>query len=603
MNRTTKTDFDRVVEAALSRRGFLGGVLVFGSAAALGASISEAEVRRFAFRPVAIATDATVHVPQGYRWQVVAKWGQPLFSGTPALDHATGGSAATAGRSFGENVDGMELFDIGGRQIIAVNNEYANRRINLPNNADGVPASAEDVRKLQNLTGVSIMELQRDAGGGWSIRLDSPYNRRITHNTPMRLAGPVAGHELLRTAADPSGTMVLGTLNNCGAGRTPWGSFLTCEENFNGLFGSSEPDYSPSAAMRRYGVGLQGGFAYERFDRRFDISQHPNEPNRFGWVVEIDPADPASMPVKRTALGRFKHENVEIALSPDGRLVAYMGDDERGEFLYRYVSNGAYMPGSNGAGLLDEGKLYVAKFHDDQTGAWLHLSPEATGMSLAETLLFPRMAASRLGATTMDRPEWVAANPRSPEVYCALTNNSSRGVKANAGGDFQAVGGPNPRVRNQYGQIVRWRPDNGDHAADGFHWDLFVTAGNPQVHDDEYAGSENVNRGNLFNSPDGIKFDSAGWLWIQTDGNDDNQGDFAGMGNNQMLVGDPASGRIERFLTAPRGSEVTGVTWSSDRTTLFVGIQHPDAPFPDGAGRLPRSSLIAVWREDGASMG
>jgi secreted PhoX family phosphatase len=281
-----------------------------------------------------------------------------------------------------------------------------------------------------------------------------------------------------------------------------------------------------------------------------------------------------------------------------------MGDDERGEFLYRFVSNGSYTPGGSTEGLLDEGTLYVAKFHEDGTGEWLALTPETTGMeSLAEVLIFARKAGSAVGATTMDRPEWIAANPHAVEAYCCLTNNKNRGVKPNAGGDETPVGGPNPRETNKYGQIVRWRPHDDDHAADTFDWDLYVMAGNPEVYDNVYGGSENVTAGNMFNSPDGMAFDSAGLVWIQTDGDDSNEGEFEGMGNNQMLVGDPVSGEIARFLTGPKGSEVTGLTWSADRRTMFVGIQHPDAPFPDGAGKLPRSSIVAVWRKDGAPVG
>jgi secreted PhoX family phosphatase len=213
------------------------------------------------------------------------------------------------------------------------------------------------------------------------------------------------------------------------------------------------------------------------------------------------------------------------------------------------------------------------------------------------------MAGSAVGATTMDRPEWIAVNGTRPEAYCCLTNNTRRGVKPNAGGDPTPVGGPNPRAENGYGQIVRWRPDGGDHAAAGFDWDLYVMAGNPTVHSDAYAGSDNVNPGNMFNSPDGMVVDTNGMIWIQTDGDDGNEGDFAGMGNNQMLVGDPVSGRIERFLTGPNGSEVTGLCWSEDRRTMFVGIQHPSAPFPDGEGKLPRSTVIAVRRVDDAEIG
>lgn len=603
-------DFDRVVERALSRRGFLGGALAIGSAAAvmgLGGLASTTSARaqtagRFAFTPIPIATDGTVHVPDGYRWDVLAKWGQPLFPDTPDLDHATGGSAASSERAFGDNNDGMEIFHIDGHTVIAVNHEYTNLKKLHPNNKDGTPASAEDVRKTQNVQGISVIEVAETAQR-WSVVVGSPFNRRITNTTPMRLSGPAAGHALLKTAADPSGTAVLGTLNNCGAGKTPWGTYLTCEENFNNYFGAANSDHSLTDTDKRYGIGAKSRYAYEKFDPRFDIAQNPHEPHRFGWVVEIDPADPASTPVKRTALGRFKHENAAVVLAPDGRVIAYMGDDERGEFIYKFVSSRPHAPGADTSTLLDDGQLYVAKFNDDQTGEWLALTPAATGMSAAEILIFARLAASKVGATTMDRPEWVAVNPVRAEAYCALTNNKNRGIKPNAGGDKTPVGGPNPRAENLYGQVVRWAPTGDDHAATGFTWDLYVMAGNPSVHKDAYAGSANITDGNMFNSPDGMMFDSTGMLWVQTDGNDDNTGDFAGHGNNQMLVGDPVTGQIARFLTGPKGCEVTGLTWAPDRRTVFVGIQHPDAPFPDGEGKLPRAAVLAISRNDGAVFG
>lgn len=606
-------DFDRVVEAALSRRGFMSGLLAFGSgAAAMAAGLApvraNAEGARFAFTPIAAQTDHTVHVPEGYDWQVLARWGDPLFTDAPAFDHATGGDAASADRVFGENTDGMESFVVDGRQLLVVNHEYTNRDVNLPHAEEGVPTSLEDVRKLQKLQGVTVMEL-REGDAGWEIVTDSPFNRRITHLTPMRIAGPAAGHDLLKTEADPTGKASLGTFNNCGSGKTPWGTYLTCEENFNGYFGATGTPELPdavAAGYARYGIKPEGrGYDYHKWDARFDTAQEPNEPHRAGWVVEIDPADPESTPVKHTGLGRFKHENAEVVLAPDGRVVVYMGDDERGEFLYRFVSDGTYTPGGPTEGLLDEGTLYAAKFHEDGTGEWLALTPESTGMaSLAEVLIFAREAGSAVGATTMDRPEWVAANPHAAEAYCCLTNNKNRGVKPNAGGDETPVGGPNPRETNNYGQVVRWRPEGGDHAADGFTWDLYVMAGNPEVYPNNvYGGSENITAGNMFNSPDGMAFDSAGIVWIQTDGDDSNEGEFAGMGNNQMLAGDPVTGEIARFLTGPRGSEVTGLTWSADRRAMFVGIQHPDAPFPDGEGRLPRSSIVVVTRRDGGLVG
>ncbi|NTJ41944.1 PhoX family phosphatase [Agrobacterium larrymoorei] len=616
------TDFDRVVERAVSRRGFLGGVLAFGSAAAalgtlgtLGnlasstsAQAQEAAASRFPFKPVGIATDNTIHVPEDYSWKPVAKWGQPLFSTASDIDPVKGVSLENSDKVFGENTDGMELFVVGSHQLIAVNHEYVNNETNLPHREKGMPANLDEVKILQHMQGVTVMEVA-EGNDGWEIVVDSPFNRRIHHNTPMKLSGPAAGSDLVKTAADANGIDCLGTFNNCGAGRTPWGTYLTCEENFNGYFGSTVADFKMPDDYKRYGITAETRYGYEKFDERFDVSKHPNEPRRAGYVVEIDPSNASSTPMKRTALGRIKHENAAVVVARDGRVVVYMGDDERGEFLYKYISNGIYVPGGDTSKLLDEGTLYVAKFTDDGNGEWVALTEASTGMKMDEICVFTRQAASKVGATTMDRPEWVAINPIAIEAYCALTNNSRRGevkdgkMRTNAGGDVMEINAANPREKNEYGQIVRWYPENDDHADGKFKWDLFCMAGNPDVHKDAYAGSSNINSGNMFNSPDGMMFDSTGLLWIQTDGEDSNEGAFAGQGNNQMLAGDPVTGRIERFLTSPKGSEVTGQTWSADKRTHFVGIQHPDAPFPDGEGKLPRSVIVAIKRDDGAMIG
>ena len=618
-------EFDRVVERAISRRGFLGGALAFGSGAAVfgttmlkGSTALAQQTTRFAFEQIAAQTDSTVHVPAGYSWKVLVRWGDALFSDAPAFDPATGVPVAGSDRVFGENTDGMELFNIGGKEVLVVNSEYTNNEINLgtPDVEDAVATSAEDVLRLQNFQGVTVMELAEGADG-WAVVKDSAFNRRITHNTPMTADGPAAGHDLLKTEADATGMAILGTLNNCGSGRTPWGTYLTCEENFNGYFGATaevSPAEAVAAGYKRYGVSTKvepGNYNYHGFDARFDIAKTPNEPHRFGYIVEIDPSDATSTPVKHTALGRFKHENAASVVAANGQVVVYMGDDERGEFMYKWVSRDVYVPGGDTSTLLVDGTLYVAKFNDDMTGEWVALTPEATGMSAAEISIFTRTAGSKVGATTMDRPEWIAVNPTAIEAYCCLTNNSRRGAlkddgtpQTNAGGEVMAVNAPNPRETNEYGQIVRWRPEGGDHTATGFAWDLYVMAGNPSVHKDgPYAGTANINAGNLFNSPDGMQIDTAGIIWIQTDGDDSNEGEFAGMGNNQMLAGDPVTGEIRRFLTGPLGSEVTGLTWSSDKRTMFVGIQHPGAGFPDGEGSLPRSSIVAVKRDDAARVG
>ena len=608
--RDEPTGFERVV----SRRRFLGGAAALGGAGAffgLGAfrPAQAGGMGGLAFEPVAANSLDTVTVPPGFSWHNVIAWGDPLWSGAAPFDHETRGTGASQERAFGDNNDGMWSFFVDGRTVLAVNNEFVNRSIIYGNRATGLPENADDVRKGKAGHGVSVFEIEMK-DGAWRPVLDSPFNRRITADTPMEITGPARGLDLLKTAADPTGTASLGTWNNCGNGNTPWGTYLTCEENFNGYFSSSDPDYAVSDAMKRYGVGLKDwGYAWATADERFDISKHPNEPNRAGYVVEIDPLDPGSTPKKRTALGRFKHENAELVIAANGHAVVYMGDDERGEFLYRFVSEGRYVEGGDNSGLLESGSLSVARFAEDGSGEWLALTPETTGMaSAAEVAVHARMAGSTVGATTMDRPEWVAAHPARAEVYCCLTNNKNRGKKPNKGGDPTPVGGPNPRAGNKYGQIVRWRPAGGDHTAAGFEWDLFVVAGNPVVHDDDRAGSDNVNPDNMFNSPDGLMFDSKGGLWIQTDGNYKNEGDFAGQGNNQMLYANADTGEINRFLVGPQECEVTGICWSRDRKTMFVGLQHPGAKggsshFPGGGETVPRSTVIAITRDDGGEIG
>jgi uncharacterized protein len=606
-------DMYKIIESAISRRAFLGGSAALGvaSIASGGMYVNSAfsvASRRLTFEAVAANSEDTITLPKGYSWDILMSWGDGLWSDSVAFDDATRGTGASQEKAVGDNNDGMSLFAHEGHTVLAVNNEYVNLSVFYGNRENNRPETADDIRKGKAGHGVTVCEIaQRD--GRWGLVKDSSFNRRITADTPMEITGPAAGHELLKTAADPTGTKSLGTWNNCANGRTPWGTYLTCEENFNGYFSSSDEAYVVPAELKRYGIGKKDrGYGWAASDERFDISKHPNEVNRVGYVVEIDPLDPKSTPTKRTALGRFKHENAELVVNSDGQIVVYLGDDERGEFLYRFISDKKYIEGSGGRGFLSSGKLYVAKFDDNLRGEWLLLSPETTGMaSQAEICIHTRQAASKVGATTMDRPEWVASNPRKAEIYCCLTNNKNRGKKLNKGGDDTPVGGPNPRAENKYGQIVRWQPDNGDHASKGFAWDLFAMAGNPDVHIDARKGSSNINSDNKFNSPDGLKFDESGILWIQTDGKYSNKGDFAGMGNNQMLAADPETGEIRRFLVGPKQCEITGIAWSTDRKTMFVGIQHPgekgDSHFPAGGSRVPRSSIIAIKRDDGDLIG
>jgi len=610
-----ENDFDRIVEAALTRRGLLKGVLAVGSVATLGSltafvpSEAQAATSRFAFDAIDANTLDDITLPPGYSAHVVVRWGDPLWSDGEEFDHATRGSGASQETSFGDNVDGMELYAHGDKTLLVTNNEYCNRSIIWGNREEGKPETDDDIVKGKMAHGLTVVEIAQADSGEWAIVKDSPFNRRVTPDATMEMTGPATGHALLKTTADPAGTTPLGTWNNCGNGSTPWGTYLACEENFNGYFSAASEDQEISPEFKRYGISAKDrGYGWAKVDDRFDIGKDPNEPNRHGYVVELDPRNPDSAPKKRSALGRFKHENAELVINNDGRVVVYMGDDERGEFLYRYVSDGVFAPGAETDSLLEEGKLYVAKFHDTGAGEWLELNPETTGMAdMAEITIHTRIAASTVGATTMDRPEWVAANPKAPEVYCALTNNKNRGIKPNAGGDLTPAGGPNPRDENHYGQVVRWRPNGGDHTNNGFAWDLFVMAGNPKVHSDVYGGSDNVSTENMFNSPDGLKFDSNGILWIQTDGNYSNKEDFEGHGNNQMLAGDPVTGEIRRFMVGPNEAEVTGLTWSPDKRTMFVGIQHPgergNSHWPEGGDAVARSAVIAIKRDDGGLVG
>jgi uncharacterized protein len=608
-----QSQFSVVADRLISRRRFLGDSAVLGASAFVAGAVASTPRTALAagplsFTAIAANTADTVTVPPGFGWHVVASWGDPLWSAGSQFDERTRGTAATQALSVGDNNDGMWLFTRADKSVIAVNNEYVNVGHIFGNREGGRPRTVDDVNKGKAGHGVTVMEV-RQRRGKWQIVKDSQFNRRITPDTPMRLTGPAAGHSMLKTAADPSGTQSLGTWNNCGNGKTPWGTYLACEENFNGYYSSSDEAHQPTQHMARYGVSNRSrGYAWAAVDARFDISKHPNESNRNGYVVEIDPFDPQSTPKKRTALGRLKHENAELVVSKSGRVVVYMGDDATGEYLYKFVSAGTFQEGGDNLELLAEGNLFAARFADDGQGEWLALTPQATGLkSKAEVCFMTRQAASAVKATTMDRPEWVAAAPTRAEVYCALTNNKNRGKKSNAGGEPMDVNGPNPRARNRYGQIVRLRPTADNHDAMDFEWDLFAIAGNPVVHSDANAGSPNITPDNMFNSPDGLSFDSQGGLWIQTDGNYSNAEGYAGQGNNQMLLGNPSTGEIKRFLVGPRECEITGLTFSADAKTMFVGIQHPGqrggSHFPGGGDSVPRSSIVAINRDDGGVMG
>ena len=640
-NTSGNEHFQHVVQRAISRRGllkmgggtaaasFLAGCANFGQLTGLAGLTGHL----LGFKAIAASTADTVTVAEGYTATPFAPWGTPLFSSGAGSTWKGDGSETSAdqARQVGDNHDGIHFFPIDGRSssegLLVMNHEYTTPlKGGLYLTLFGLPAAPANtldrVNKAINAWGCSVIHIRKNASGQWAVVLDSKYNRRLTSASPMELTGPAAGDALLQTRADASGRQVLGTINNCGNGFTPWGTYLTCEENFNFNFGTTiEPKVDGrSPAQKRYGITPGGSeYGWETQHDRFDYKKEPNESNRFGWIVEIDPFNPMSIPKKRTALGRFKHESAAWNFTKDKRVVVYMGDDQANDYVYKFVSDKPYIPdnAAHNSTLLDSGKLYVARFDNGNAagdfmgdGEWLLLDKQANPVLRADpsfpnqaaVLVHARLAADKLGATPMDRPEWVSVHPGTGEVYGTMTNNSSRTATDDA----------NPREKNVYGQIVRWREAGGDAAATRFMWDLFVLAGNPGIPAHKgtlKAGSANVTADNTFNSPDGLAFDAAGRLWIQTDGNYSNSGNFAGQGNNSMLCADPKTREIRRFLVGPKECEVTGIAFTPDHKTMFVNIQHPGetgkgaSHWPDGGNTLPRSATVIITKNDGGVIG
>lgn len=567
------------------------------------------------FAAVAAGTDDAVVVPDGYTATVFVPWGTPLQSTGPAWKPDGSNSAADQDLQVGSHHDGMFFFPIGEGDeanthgLLVINHEYVDSVFAFTDG--GAELTADKVAKSIAGHGVSVLEVQA-VDGEWSV-VDSSLNRRITGATPVTFSGPAT----LEAAGLQSNNDPMGTLNNCGSGRTLWSTYLTCEENFNGYFGTviaedAEEPWEPTPEQDRYGLGAEdAGYGWYTLDERFDLAVNPNEANRFGWVVEIDPSDPESMPVKRTALGRFKHETADV-VDADGRIVVYMGDDQDGEYVYKFVGARPWQDELDaGNSPLDDGILYVARFHDDGTGEWLPLvfgdgplDQNGGFVDQADVLIRTREAADKVGATKLDRPEWISTSPLTGETFAAFTNGS------------QGVNPINPRNPDPYGHIVRWV--EADKTATTFDWDIFLLAGDP-AYDDQVTLDES----NIFGSPDGLWVDPRGILWIQTDVSNSSQAladrGYDNIGNNQMLAADPATGEVRRFLVGPRGCEVTGVDLTPDGTTMFVNIQHPgestpawgeataDAPttvssWPDGSGR-PRSATLIIRKDDGGPIG
>ncbi|MGI8874993.1 MAG: PhoX family protein [Egibacteraceae bacterium] len=664
-NRSDNDYIGDVIESTISRRSVLKGglsLLVIGAAGGMSlvgsAAPAEAQVGRgpvvlgdsrtgLRFTPIP-STPANVDdliVPEGYAWTVLARWGDPILPGAPAFDKANQTAAAQAGQ-FGYNCDYVAFYPLGpgrgpsasSRGLLGVNHEYTIAELMFDDYQPGNP-TREQVDTELAAHGISVIEIARGrrATGPFVLVDGSRFNRRITATTPITLTGPAAGDDLLKTSEDPTGTVVLGTLNNCAGGKTPWGTYLSAEENFNQYFANNALVADPAIREAHARYGLPGGPSerrWEAYHDRFDLAKEPNEPFRFGWVVELDPSEPERAPVKRTALCRFTHKCATSALAADGRAVIYQGDDERFDYVYKFVSRERYIEGdkAHNLTLLDDGDLYVARFEGDSpqaqleryndpatlgqlpddgefdgVGTWVPLisggQSDVPGFSIAEVLILTRQAADATGlATKMDRPEDCERNPVNGRVYLCMTNNTARGTGGNPGIDEA-----NPRrvdesaapTGNKYGHVVELEESGDDAGALTFQWRLFLVCGDPSDPTTYFAGFDPA-RVSPVAAPDNVAFDSGGNCWIATDGQPGTLGKADAF--HAVPVEGPQRGAVRQFLSTPAGSEACGPEFTPDDRNLFCAVQHPGdqglpSTFPDGD--FPRPTVVSVFRERG----
>lgn len=621
-NPTSNRPFADVLATRMSRRSMMAGSLATAAVAFFGQSgIAQAakggqtgpnvpgpnQPGLLGFSALFDSTGPVPKISDDYEYAVLIPWGTPLFAGVADLgdptDHAA--FADRPDQRVGIGHDGMWFFPINGSSdhgVLCINHEFGSNEHVLGYDAPAV--TADDAAVSRAVHGVAVVEIEK-TGGSWVPVVPSRYNRRITtDNTAVVFDGPAAGHPLLESAL---GNPAAGTVNNCGNGYTPWGTYLTCEENFNGYFGWTDGSFVPTESQERYGFSPVGfGYGWHLHDERWDLGKNANEEHRFGWIVEIDPMNPSAPPIKHTALGRVKHEGFAFATGRGGRAVGYMGDDQANDYIYKFVSSSNWKSmRARGINPLSDGKLYVARFNEDGTGDWLELTIENPALAAkfanqGELLIHTRLAADILGATPMDRPEWTSVAPNG-DVYCTLTNNSGRTVADAA----------NPLAPNPDGHIIRWR-DADNHVGTTFEWDIFVISATTQ------PGSTNPDNGYAFSDPDGLWCDPDGRVFIETDGGQPRvqiNGQSGVRLNNQLLVADPFTGEIRRLFAGVTGDEITGIAITPDRRTLFVNTQHPGDGIPAASnfpvlndpaqpdGPIPRDSTIVITRRDGGIVG
>ena len=637
-----------VINARYGRRGVLRGMLgvtattaLFGTSAlvAPGQARAETSKSRYAFDELTWGNDETHHVADGYDAKILLRWGDPILADAPEFDVMNQTAAAQLGQ-FGYNNDYVgfvALNDDGSRGLLCVNHEYTNEEVMFPGlgrqdraQFSGMTPALIDIEMAAH--GGSVVEIAKDGAGAWQVVRDGKMNRRITPlETAMTLDGPAAGHARLKTNDDPDGTNVIGTLNNCAGGMTPWGTWLMAEENFHGYFWTNmldddgkpviADDHPEAASYKRYGIpGMW--YAWGAHHDRFNIDTEPHAPNKFGWVVEVDPNDPTSVPVKHTALGRFRHEGAETTVASDGRLVVYMGDDNRFDYQYKYVSAGKVSDDrSANSNLLSDGTLYVARFDADGTVNWLPLihgegplTQENGFADQGDVMIDARIAADLLGATPMDRPE--DAQPRGDgTAYIMLTNNTKRKP--------DQVNAANPRAESSFGHIIEIKEDGANHSATSGTWSILVKCGDPDVTEVGAQWNPDTTENGWFGSPDNCAIDADGRLWVATDqgGNWDKTGKSDGL--YAVETEGDGRGTSKLFFRCPVGSEMCGPYFTDDGETLFVAVQHPgtdgtknlagferESTFEDPATRWPdfdpkmppRPSVVVITKQGGGKI-
>lgn len=620
--------FQDIMQRRINRRGLMktgAAAAALVLAAPVLTKVGEAQAQSNGLQPgvhfeplgVQPATNQFVHTAAGYRSGILLAWGDPIMTGAPEFD-VDNQSAEAQAMQFGYNCDYIGYHALPWDQpdsnsgLLWVNHEYTNEELMFAGYDPENPTEAQ-VRVAWEAHGGSIVELHLTDIGTLYAVTGSSYNRRITATTEMSISGPAAAHEWMMTSWDPTGTSVLGTLNNCAGGWTPWGTVLTCEENFYQYFANLEgltADDPRYAVHERYGMPEgPSERKWERFDTRFSIGDEPNEGFRHGWVVEVDPYDPTSMPVKRTALGRIRHEGATFGTSPTGRVVFYSGDDQRFDYVYKYVSDEAWDNTTRGLSqeLLDNGVLYVALFNDDGSGVWLPLiygegplTEENGFTSQGDVLIKTRLAADALAATKMDRPEDLQQNYINHKIYMAMTNNTARTA--------EETDAANPRAENEYGHVIEVTEDGDDAASTTFTWDILLLCGEPNDPSTYFAGfpKESVS---AISCPDNVNIDGAGNLWIATDGQPGTIDQADGM--YCVPVEGPERGNVQRFLSTPAGSECASFEFTHGYRTVVVSVQHPGEggtveepvtqwPF---TSTVPRPSVVVVVKEDGGVIG